>query len=361
MTDMFPHIAGHADDIAVVRSMTAKFSEHAQGNFFMHTGFPFLGYPSAGAWINHGCGTKNPNLPGYVILQSKNAKTPHGGVSLFGNGFLPANTQGSIFNISDDRAVPHISPTILKEEQRRTLDFIHSLDRKFADRTAAHDAVHDSIKNAETAYLMQEAVPELTDISGESKATKELYGINADDPKDAEYARQCLMARRLVERGVRFVELSCCSHGIGGGGSANPWDQHGDLKKGHAMMAKQVDQPIAALLTDLKQRGMLDDTLVVFTGEFGRTPFSQGSKGRDHNPYGFSLWLAGGGLAGGQILGATDELGYRAIDSVATVYDLWATVLHQLGINHEKLTYRWSGRDIRLTDVHGRVWKELRA
>lgn len=359
MTDMFPHIAQKADDLAIVRSMTAKFSEHAQGNFFMHTGFPLLGYPSAGAWINYGCGTNNPNLPGYVILQSKNAATPHGGVSLFGNGFLPASTQGSIFNISNNQAVPHITPARRKEEQRRSLDFIHQLDRKFADRTAARDAVHDSIKNAETAYLMQQAVPELTDITKETAATKDLYGINNKDPKHAEYARQCLMARRLVERGVRFVELSCCSHGIGGGNNPNPWDQHGDLKKGHTLMAKQVDQPIAALLTDLKQRGMLDDTLVVFTGEFGRTPFSQGSKGRDHNPYGFSLWLAGGGLAGGRILGATDELGYRAVDSPATVYDLWATALHQLGINHEKLTHRWSGRDIRLTDVHGDVWKKL--
>jgi len=167
MTNMFPHIAEMADDLSVVRSMTAKFSEHAQGNFFMHTGFPFLGYPSAGAWVDYGCGTRNPNLPGYVILQSKNAGTPHGGVSLFGNGFLPANHQGSVFNISNDQAVPHISPSLLKQEQRRSLDFIHSLDRKFADRTAAHDAVQDSIKNAETAYLMQEAVPELTDIKCE--------------------------------------------------------------------------------------------------------------------------------------------------------------------------------------------------
>ena len=361
MTDMFPHIAQKADDLAIVRSMTAKFSEHAQGNFFMHTGFPLLGYPSAGAWVNYGCGSKNPNLPGYVILQSKNATTPHGGVSLFGNGFLPASTQGSIFNISNNQAVPHITPARRKEEQRRSLDFIHQLDRRFAGRTAARDAVHDSIKNAETAYLMQQAVPELTDISKETKATKELYGIDDKDPKQAEYARQCLMARRLVERGVRFVELSCCSYGIGGGNNPNPWDQHGDLQKGHTMMAKQVDQPVAALLTDLKQRGMLDDTLVVFTGEFGRTPFSQGSKGRDHNPYGFSLWLAGGGMSGGKVLGATDELGYRAVDSVSTVYDLWATVLYQLGIDHEKLTFRWSGRDIRLTDVHGRVWTELHA
>ena len=359
MTDMFPKIAEKADDLAIVRSMTAKFSEHAQGNFFMHTGFPFLGYPSAGSWVNYGCGTENPNLPGYVVLKSQHVSVPHGGVSIFGNAFLPATTQGSIFNIADKQAIPHITPAMLKAEQRRSLDLIGKLDRGFADRVAAKDVVMASVKNAETAFLMQDAVPELTDISGETEATKALYGIDSPNQHKAGYARQCLMARRLVERGVRFVELSCASHGIGGGGGGNPWDQHSQLEKGHAAMAEQVDGPIAALITDLKQRGLLDETLLVFTGEFGRTPFSQGANGRDHNPFGFSLWLAGGGLKGGVAHGATDEFGYRAVEHVATVYDLWATVLHQLGIDHEKLTFRWSGRDLRLTDVHGEVWKDL--
>lgn len=359
MTDMFPKIAERADDLAIVRSMTAKFSEHAQGNFFMHTGFPFLGYPSAGAWVNYGCGSVNPNLPGYVVLKSKHASVPHGGVSIFGNAFLPATTQGSIFDIAANHAVPHISPAMLKAEQRRALDLIGRLDKGFADKVAAKDAVMASVANAETAFLMQEAVPELTDISGESAATKAMYGIDSPNEHKAGYARQCLMARRLVERGVRFVELSCASHGIGGGNGGNPWDQHSQLQKGHAAMADQVDGPIAALIADLKQRGMLDETLLVFTGEFGRTPFSQGSNGRDHNPFGFTAWLAGGGLKGGLAHGATDEFGYRAIENVATVYDLWATVLHQLGIDHEKLTYRWSGRDLRLTDVHGEVWRDL--
>ncbi len=359
MTNMFPKIAECADDLAICRSMTAKFSEHAQANFFMHSGFPFLGYPSVGSWVTYGLGSVNQNLPGYVVLQSQRAKTPHGGVSMFGNAFLPATTQGSIFNISNDQAVPHINPAMLKVEQRRALDFIGKLDRGFADRIAAKDAVNASIKNAETAYLMQEAVPELTDISKESDATKEMYGVHSKNEHKAEYARQCLMARRLVERGVRFVELSCASVGIGAGGAGNPWDQHGDLKKGHGAMAEQVDGPIAALLADLKQRGLLDETLVVFTGEFGRTPFSQGSNGRDHDPFGFSLWMAGGGMKGGTVHGSTDEFGYKALEDVSTVYDLWATVLHQLGIDHEKLTYRWSGRDLRLTDVHGHVWKDL--
>lgn len=361
MTHMFPKIAARADDLAIIRSMTAKFSEHAQGNFFMHTGFPFLGYPSAGAWVSHGCGTMNPNLPGYVVLRSKTAAIPHGGVSMFGNAFLPATNQGSVFNISQNQAVPDITPAMLKAEQRRSLDLIGKLDRGFADRVAAKDAVMASLANAETAFLMQEAVPELTDISSESDATRKRYGIDSSNGVQAEYARQCLMARRLVERGVRFVELSCCTVNIGAGGAGNPWDQHGDLHKGHGAMAEQVDGPIAALIGDLTDRGMLDETLIVFTGEFGRTPFSQGSNGRDHNPYGFSVWLAGGGIKGGVAYGATDELGYRAVTNVSTVYDLWATVLHQLGIDHERLTFRWSGRDLRLTDVHGNVIREILA
>lgn len=359
MTNMFPKIAERADNLAIVRSMTAKFSEHAQGNFFMHSGFPFLGYPSAGAWVNYGCGSANPNLPGYVVLRSNKAGIPHGGVSIFGNAFLPATNQGSIFNISENQAVPDINPSMLKAEQRKALDLIGKLDRGFADKVAAKEAVLASIANAETAFLMQAAVPELTDISSESESTKTKYGIDNPNQQHAEYARQCLMARRLVERGVRFIELSCCSHDIGGGNGGNPWDQHGELQRGHGAMAEQVDGPIAALIDDLKERGLLEETLIVFTGEFGRTPFSQGSNGRDHNPYGFSIWLAGGGIKGGVTYGETDEFGYRAVNEVSTVYDLWATVLHMLGIDHERLTFRWSGRDMRLTDVHGSVWKNL--
>lgn len=358
LTDLFPHIAAMADDLAIVRSMTADFSEHAQGNFFMHTGFPFLGYPSAGSWVAYGRGTENPNLPPYVVLRTDKAGIPHGGVSLFGNGFLPAMNGGSVFDLTNRNAVPNITPNMLRVEQRRSLELINKLDQSFADRVAAEQAVMDSVRNTETAFQMQEAVPELTDISSESGATLELYGVNDDNPHLSQYARQCLMARRLVERGVRFVELCCSSPGIGAGGAANPWDQHGEIKNGHGAMAKQVDQPIAALLKDLKQRGMLDETLVIFTGEFGRTPFAQGN-GRDHNPYGFSLWLAGGGMKGGSVHGATDDFGYHATEHISTVYDLWATVLHQLGIDHERLTYRYSGRDVRLTDVHGEVWHDL--
>lgn len=358
MTNMFPQMAEMADDLAIVRSMTTNFSEHAQSNFFIRSGFPFLGYPCAGSWIAYGLGSSNKNLPPYIVLRTNSAGIPHGGVSLFGNGFLPAMTGGSIFNLTDKNAVPNITPKMAKEEQRKALDLIKILDRGFADRVVAENAIIDSARNAETAFEMQQAVPELTDLTGETQAMLNLYGVNDKDPHMSQYAKQCLMARRLVERGVRFIELSCSSPGIGAGGVANPWDQHGEIKRGHGAMAKQVDQPIAALLKDLKQRDLLKETLIVFAGEFGRTPFAQGN-GRDHNPYGFSLWLAGGGMKGGMTHGATDEFGYHVVEKKSTVYDLWATVLHQLGIDHERLTYRYSGRDMRLTDVHGNVWKDI--
>ena len=360
MTNLFPSIAEHADDMAVVRSLTAKFSEHAQGNFFMHTGFPFLGHPSAGAWVTYGIGSENENLPGYIVLQSENSGAPHGGVSIFGNAFLPATTGGSIFNVSGERAVPNIKPSVLKQEQRKALDLIKSLDSSFASRSAAEDAVMASVANAETAYLMQEAVPELTDISGESDATLELYGVNDPVWYISEYGRQCLMARRLVERGVRFVELSCCGYEKNKQ-KPNPWDQHSSIEVGHGAMASQVDKPIAALIADLKQRGLLDETLLVFTGEFGRNPFAQLSDvvGRDHNPQGFSAWLAGGGVKGGTVYGATDEFGYHAVDKISNIYELWATVLHLVGIDHDELTFQYGGRNLRLTDVHGKVWHEI--
>ena len=216
-----------------------------------------------------------------------------------------------------------------------------------------------AIRNYETAYRMQTAVPDLCDISGETEATKRLYGMDSPDKYTAAYARQCLVARRLIERGVRVVELSCVSNGLGLGGPGNPWDQHGQIKEGHGSMAHQVDQPLAGLIRDLKSRGLLDETLIVFTGEFGRTPFSQGSDGRDHNPHGFSMWMAGGGVRGGSVMGATDDLGYYAVEEVCNVYDMWATVLHLLGMDHEQLTYRFGGRDFRLTDVHGKVMEKI--
>jgi len=280
---------------------------------------------------------------------------PHGGVSLFSNGYLPAEHQGSILKADKPEAIPNIRPLDATAAQRQRLDFARSFDQEFLAETSGHSEIEAAIRNYETAFRMQAAVPELCDISGETEATQRMYGLDSDRPQKAAYARQCLLARRLVERGVRFIELSCLTHGIGAGGAANPWDQHGALEKGHRAMAEQVDQPVTALIRDLRERGLLDETLLVWSGEFGRTPFSQGSNGRDHNPYGFSVWLAGGGVKGGTIHGATDEFGYHAVEDQCEVYDLWATVLHQLGIDHERLTYRYSGRDFRLTDVHGNV------
>lgn len=359
VSEMFPHMATVADELCVIRSMTAKFSEHAQGNFFMHTGFPFLGYPSAGAWTSYGLGNESRDLPGYVVLQSGDATAPHGGVGLFSNGFLPAIHQASIIRADDGEAMHNIRPRELASFQRQKLDFIGGLDREFARSLDANSHVEAAIKNYEMAWRMQSAVPALCDLGGESESTKKLYGLDAPEPKQAAYARQCLLARRLVERGVRFVELSCLGYNLGGGNGPNPWDHHGQLKEGHGKMAQQVDQPIAALVKDLRQRGLLDSTLVVWAGEFGRTPFAQGTNGRDHNPYGFTVWMAGGGVKRGIAYGSTDDFGYQAVERVSSVYDLWATVLHLMGLDHEALTFRFSGRDIRLTDVHGHVLREI--
>ena len=360
VSELFPHIAAHADDLAVIRSMTTKVNEHAQGNYLAHTGFAFMGHPSAGAWVSYGLGTENRDLPGFIVLQSGGATPPHGGVGVFSSGYLPGQHQASILKADGDEALPNIKPRESDALQRQRLGFVKGMDDQFL-REASEPQVEAAIKNYETAYRMQTAVPELCDIRGESEATKKLYGLDDKEANKAAYGRQCLVARRLIERGVRFVELSCLSQNIGAGQAANPWDQHGKLKEGHGAMANQVDQGIGALITDLKERGLFEDTLIIFSGEFGRTPFSQGSDGRDHNPTGFSTWIAGGGVKGGTAYGATDDLGYNAVENIATFYDLYATVLHLLGIDHEKLTYRFGGRDFRLTDVHGHVIKDILA
>lgn len=359
ISSMFPKLQEWcADDLAVVRSMTTPVNEHAQGNYFFHTGFPFIGHPSAGAWVSYGLGTENRDLPGFVVLQSGGAVPPHGGVGLYSGGFLPAHHQASIVKVDRPEPVPNIVPRERDSLQRQRLSFINSLDRQFSDQ-ARDEQVEAAVRNYETAYRMQAAMPELVDISGESKATRELYGLDDGKRTKASYGMQCLTARRLIERGVRFIELSCLNEGIGAGNAPNPWDQHGDLERGHRTMGHQVDQGMAALIVDLKQRGLLDETIIVWSGEFGRTPFSQGSSGRDHNPYGFSVWVAGGGFKGGSVYGATDELGYHAVEKPTSVYDLWASVLHQLGLDHQDLTYLHAGRNVRLTDVHGHVWHDL--
>ena len=359
VSSIFPRTAKMVDEIAVIRSMTSKVNEHAQGNYAIHTGFPFMGHPSAGAWISYGLGNLNQNLPSFVVLHSGRSVPPHGGVGLYGSGYLPANNQGSILQVDQEEPIKNVKPKESLREQRDRLNFYKSFDMDFLHSIGKNSQVEAAIRNHEVAYKMQAAVPELCDLKGETETTKKLYGLDSPDTQTAAYARQCLLSRRLIERGVRFVELSCLTEGIGAGGAANPWDQHGALEKGHAAMAHQVDQPIAGLLQDLKVRGLLDETLVIWAGEFGRTPFSQGSNGRDHNPYGFSIWMAGGGIKGGTVYGETDEFGYHVTQDKCDFYDLWATVLHQLGIDHENLTYRHGGRDLRLTDVHGRVLRPI--
>lgn len=357
VSDLFPHVAQCADDLAVVRSMTSIANEHAQGNYFIHTGFSLAGYPSAGAWVNYGLGSENDNLPGYVVLAS--GGSPLGGIGIYGNGFLPAVHQASLVDPSQTEPLPNITPREAASRQRKRLRFVEQVDRRQIGQFGNNEQIESAIRNYETAFRMQTAVPALVDLSDETEATRRLYGMDSPVKETAAYGQQCLLARRLVERGVRFVELTCLPRPAELGQIGNPWDQHGGLKTGHAEMAQQVDQPIAGLIRDLKQRGLFDETLIVWAGEFGRTPFAQGSDGRDHNPFGFSVWLAGGGIKGGSTFGATDDLGYHAVENVSTVYDLWATVLHQLGVDHMALTYRHGGRDFRLTDVHGNVIREI--
>ncbi len=347
VSDLFPLVGEHVDEMAIVRSMVANFSEHTAANYFLHTGSGLQGKPSHGAWVTYGLGSECRDLPGFVVLNG--GLIPPGGVDCFGSGFLPASYQGSVFR-AEGQPVANIRPTEAGgDAQKRKLALMRTLDRDVLDRVGRHDALEASISNYELAFKMQTSVPGLMDLAGESKATQKLYGLDDEYGPTRIFGRECLVARRLVERGVRFVELLC--PGVG----HDRWDQHSNLKDGHEKNARAVDRPIAGLLADLKARGLLDETLVIWGGEFGRTPMAQGSDGRDHNPFGFTIWMAGGGIKGGTIYGATDDYGYHAVEGKVEVHDLHATILHLLGMDHKKLTYRFSGRDMRLTDVHGEV------
>lgn len=351
VSDLFPNIAEHVDDMAVIRSMVSEFSEHTNANYFLHTGIGIQGRPSMGAWMGYGLGSMTDNLPAFVVLNG--GLIPPGGLDCFNSGFLPAAYQGSIFN-SSNQPIANVSPREANARlQENKLKLLGELDESVLESYGRVDQLESAISNYELAYRMQSAVPELADISDETDETRALYGIDAESKGTATFGRQCLIARRLVERGVRFIELTCSNVGH------DRWDQHGNLQKGHADNAMAVDQPIGALLTDLKRTGLFDSTLVVWSGEFGRTPFAQGSNGRDHNPFGFSLWMAGGGIKGGTIHGATDDYGYKTIDGRVEIYDLHATMLHLLGMDHKRMTFRFSGRDMRLTDVHGKVVHEV--
>ncbi len=347
VSELFPHVAQHVDQLAVIRSMTSNFSEHTSANYFLHTGTGFQGRPSMGAWFAYGLGSECRDLPGFVVLNG--GLIPPGGLDNFNSGFLPATFQGSIFR-GDDPPVANIRRNEPSDAlQRNKLALLKQLDQAALEQFGPSDQIDSAIANYELAYRMQTAVPDLTDLNSETEATRRLYGLDATTKGTAVFGRQCLLARRLVERGVRFIEITCPSVGH------DRWDQHDNLVRGHQDNATAVDQPIAALLTDLRQRGLLERTLVVWAGEFGRTPFAQGAHGRDHNPFGFSIWLAGGGVKGGTIYGQTDELGYKVVENRVQIHDLHATMLHLLGIDHTRLTVRFSGRDMRLTDVHGEV------
>ena len=349
VSDLFPHIATCVDDMAVIRSMTSDFSEHAAANYFLHTGSGAQGRPSMGSWAAYGLGSECRDLPGFVVLNS--GKMPIGGPDALNSGFLPARYQGSIFRAGGD-PVAYIKPPEGKPSiQRSKFEAMRALDRAGAEKFAGDDALESAVANYEMAFRMQSAVPEALNLGGESAAVRALYGLESSHAATRIYAESCLKARRLVERGVRFVEVTVPVYP----GDPDAWDAHGNLRKNHEFNARACDQPIAGLLKDLKSRGLLDQTLVVFASEFGRTPFAQGSDGRDHNPFGFSMWMAGGGVRGGIVYGSTDEYGYKAVQDRCQVYDLHATMLHLMGMDHKQLTYRWGGRDMRLTDVHGEV------
>jgi hypothetical protein len=345
VSELFPHVAKCVDDLAFVRSLTSKFPEHTSANYFLHTGSGVQGRPSMGAWVGYGLGSESKDLPGFIVLNG--GLIPPGGLDNFNSGFLPAAYQGSVFRAGNPPVANVVPLEPASALQTGKLDLLRKLDAGARERFDRADEVESAIKNYETAFRMQAAVPELMDLKGESDATKKLYGLDAAYPQTQTFGRQCLIARRLVERGVRFIELTCPNSG------GDRWDQHSDLKSGHENNARAVDQPIAGLLTDLTARGMLKDTLVVWAGEFGRTPFAQGANGRDHNQYGFTVWLAGGGAKGGVAFGETDEWGYKAVKDKVEMHDLHATMLHLLGVDHKKQTFRFGGRDMRLTDVHG--------
>ncbi|MFM1920252.1 MAG: hypothetical protein RLZZ303_1886, partial [Candidatus Hydrogenedentota bacterium] len=352
VSELFPHVATRVDDLCIVRSMVSNFSEHNAANYFLHTGHGLQGRPSMGAWATYGLGSENQDLPGFVVLHG--GLIPSGGHDNFGAGFLPAAYQASYLR-NELPALANVTPAELAAgQQRGKLGLMHELDALAIERTGSDDQLEAAIANYELAFRMQSAVPDLTDLSGETDATKRLYGMEAEYPQTRLYGRQCLMARRLIERGVRFVELTCPAiDGI------DRWDAHANLLDNHGKNALATDQPIAGLLTDLKARGLLDETLVLWAGEFGRTPFAQGSDGRDHNPFGFTIWMAGAGVKPGTIYGQTDEYGYKAIENKVHIHDLHATLLHLLGFDHTRLTYHYSGRDMRLTDVHGNIVHDI--
>ncbi len=353
MSDLIPCLHEHADDIAIIRSCHCDSVVHAPAMYQMNSGRTFMGFPSLGSWATYGLGAVSANLPAFVVMTQPQG-TPEGGAPCWGSGFLPATYQGTLFG-QGERPIVNLKPAraFSMEQQRGTIDLLRSMNQDGLD--PADSELSARIASYELAFRMQSEAPDAVSLSDESAETKELYGMN--DARTREFGTRCLLARRLVERGVRFVQLYS-----GGGPVAWQWDAHDDIDANHEKMCGLTDRPVAALLKDLKRRGLLDETLVVWGGEFGRTPVSQNAgRGRDHNATGFSMWLAGGGVKGGAVVGKTDEIGLKAAVEPVHVNDLHATILHLMGLDHLRLTFLHNGRDERLTDVGGRVVKGVLA
>lgn len=350
VSELFPHIAKSVDDLCFIKSMYGSNSRHGGALLELHTGSDTFVRPSMGSWISYGLGTENRDLPGFLTICPT---LTHGGVNNYSSAFLPAIYQGTPLgnaSIPSDRAkVPFIKGSTSTEQQRRQIDLLAEIDRERLAQLGPDPAIEGRIESFEMAFRMQAAAPSIHDLSKETIITKNRYGM--DEPTTANFGRQCLLARRFAESGVRFIQ---CTHSY-------KWDQHENLKVDHSRNAKEVDQPIAALIGDLKQRGMLEETLVIWGGEFGRTPVAQGKDGRDHNPHGFTMFLAGGGVKPGISYGETDDFGYYSVKDKVHFHDLHATILHLLGLDHTKLTYPHAGRNFRLTDVHGEIIKGILA
>ena len=351
VSDLFPHVAACADDLCVIRSMVGDGVDHGAAMLQLHTGVFSFKRPSMGSWILYGLGTENQDLPGFVTIKPS---LGHGGQNNWSSSFLPSDYQGTAIGSNNTKLedierepVPYLIPRGLTGElQRYELDMLQKMNRRQLDAAGRDPELEARIAAFELAFRMQIQAPEAFEVDKESPETEKLYGL--DNPVTRDFGWQCLLARRLSERGVRFVQ---CSHGY--------WDQHSELLKLHTQYAAETDLPIAGLLKDMKARGLFKETLVIWAGEFGRTPWAQGADGRDHNPYGYTIWMAGAGVKPGFVYGATDEFGYHAVENRMHIHDLHATLLHLLGLNHEQLTYRYAGRDFRLTDVAGSVAKGI--
>ena len=354
ISDLFPHVGALVDDLALIRSAQGRSNDHVVAHYEWNTGSLLMGFPSVGSWITYGLGSENQNLPGFVVIYDYRGG-PFSGPANWSSGFLPAAYQGTVFRAAGDPILDLKPPaSIAPGQQRARLDHLAWLNEKHATQYPGSTDLSARIAAYELAYRMQSCAPEAVDLSQETEATRRLYGL--DDPATEPFGKQCLLARRLVERGVRFVQLY---NGAIVNQNIDTWDAHSNLVENHTLHAREVDKPIAGLIRDLKQRGMLDETLVLWHSEFGRMPISQRGIGRDHNPGAMTVWMAGAGIRGGQVIGATDEFGYKAAEKVVTYHDIHATLLHLLGLDHQRLTYFFNGRHMRLTDVHGEIVPEI--